>query len=98
MHALTNGSLLLVSILAITFKNFAQINHYKPLIFIGATLREKLISHHWTVNEADSCLHIKDCRLEIDKKLVMINGIYHAKYSVRNSLDEILQICKEKSR
>ena len=28
----------------------------KPLILIGVTLREKLVSHHGAVNEADSCL------------------------------------------
>ena len=28
----------------------------KPSSFIGAMFREKLISHHWAVNEADSCL------------------------------------------
>ena len=28
----------------------------KPLIFIGATFGKKLISHHWAVDEADSCL------------------------------------------
>ena len=27
-----------------------------PLIFIGTTFLEKLVSHHWAVNEADSCL------------------------------------------
>ena len=31
----------------------------KPLIFIGATFREKLISHHQAVNEADSYLHMR---------------------------------------
>ena len=31
--------------------------HDKPLIFIGATFREKLVSHHRAVNEADSCLY-----------------------------------------
>ena len=28
----------------------------KPLIFIGATFREKLVSNDWAVNEADSCV------------------------------------------
>ena len=33
--------------------------HDKPLIFIGATFRKKLDSHHQAVNEADSCLLLK---------------------------------------
>ena len=28
----------------------------KPLIFIGATFLERLVSHHQAVDEADSCL------------------------------------------
>ena len=35
----------------------------KPLIFIGATFREKLLSHHRSVNEADSCLHMRPAGL-----------------------------------
>ena len=31
----------------------------KPLIFIGAKFREKFVSHHRAVNEADSCLHVR---------------------------------------
>ena len=31
-----------------------DVYYNKPLIFIGATLREKLVSHHQAVNEADS--------------------------------------------
>ena len=30
--------------------------HDKPLMFIGAVFREKLVSHHQAMNEADSCL------------------------------------------
>ena len=33
--------------------------HDKPSIFIGATLQEKLVSHHRAVNEADSNLHTR---------------------------------------
>ena len=32
---------------------------YHDLIFIGATFREKLVSHHRAVNKADSCLHTR---------------------------------------
>ena len=45
---------------AVSDSLFGMINavyHDKTLIFIGATFREKLVSHHQAVNEADSCLH-----------------------------------------
>ena len=38
---------------------FAMVNavyHDKPLMLTRATFREKLVSHHQAVNEADSCL------------------------------------------
>ena len=62
--------------------------HGKPLIFIGTTFRKKLVSHHRAVNEADSCLHTKRSP-DKNHRLVMMNGIYHVKYSVRNSLDKL---------
>ena len=49
----------------------------KPLIFIGATFREKLVSHQQAVNEAESCPMMGDKHL------------FYVKYSVRNSLDRI---------
>ena len=36
----------------------------KPLMFIGATFREKLVSQHRAINEADSCLHMKHAGLK----------------------------------
>ena len=36
------------------------VDHDKPLIFIGAMFREKLVSHNRALNEADSCL-LKRC-------------------------------------
>ena len=38
------------------FDMIKAVYHDMPLIFIGVTFREKLVSHHWAVNEADSCV------------------------------------------
>ena len=50
------------SIKAVSDTVFDIINavyHDKPLMFIGATFQEKLVSHHRTVNEAASCLLVR---------------------------------------
>ena len=39
--------------------------HNKPLIFTGAIFREKLVSHHRAVNEADSCLYMRHAGLKV---------------------------------
>ena len=35
------------------------VDYDKPLTFIEATFREKLVSRHRAVNEANSCLHMR---------------------------------------
>ena len=41
----------------------------KPSIFIGAMLREKFISCHRAMNEADSYLHsYEECKIEISRQ------------------------------
>ena len=38
------------------FDMINPVYHDKPLIIIRATFQEKLVSHHWAENEAESCL------------------------------------------
>ena len=53
--------------------------HDKLLMFIWATFREKLVSHHRAVNEADSCLHTWCAGSKACTKLVLKACIRHDK-------------------
>ena len=49
-----------IKAVSVTVLDMINVYYYdKSLILIGSTFWEKLVSHHQAVNEADSCLHMR---------------------------------------
>ena len=49
--------------------NINAVYYAKPLIFIGAMFREKLVFHHRGMNEADSCLLMRNAEMKLAIRL-----------------------------
>ena len=61
--------------------------HVKALIFIGATFREKLVSHHQTVMNTEILLNTYDFIKALSVTVLNItNAIYHDKALILSGL------------
>ena len=68
-----------------TVLDMTKAAHYdKPLIFIGATFREKLVSHHRAVDETDSCVGSKTVAHTKE------SGSLKSSFPLQGSLSEML--------
>ena len=68
--------------------------HDNPLIFIGATFREKLVSYHWAVNEA-SISSISKGELVFTWNDVILIMIWHNRMSNRDyTQHEVNSLCR----